>query len=186
MRSCSDDVEPAGHRPPHRLHVAQPAVAVLQIGFEPVGDVGRLRLTLGHPGPQRGQVGRSMRLPRPPSPLRDLGRDLLVARQERAPTATPSPSRGRRRSGRAARRRVARRGRASRPRPRAGTTARSRSVRSRLRHGVACSCGPAAGRGRCTGRARRGRTRRRRALRHGAWSGARRGRLRTVRSPRRR
>ena len=48
-----DDLEPARHRPPHGLHVAQPTVAVLQVGLEPVGDVGGLGL------PRRSSWSRS-------------------------------------------------------------------------------------------------------------------------------
>ena len=74
-----DQVEAGLLRPPERLDVAQPAVAVLQIGLEQVGDVTRGLLAHAHPIAQRGEVPLAVASPHVEALGDHLGGQLVVA-----------------------------------------------------------------------------------------------------------
>ena len=66
-------------RPPQRVHVAQPAVAVLEVRLEQVGDVAGLRPALDDPRAQRVEPAAAVAAP-PRQPLRhQAGAELVVA-----------------------------------------------------------------------------------------------------------
>ncbi len=66
-------------RPPERLHVAQTAMPILQVGFEPVRHVtGQLR-SFAYPGAQLAEELRRVRPPESTALRHDLVRELVVA-----------------------------------------------------------------------------------------------------------
>ena len=111
--------------PPQRLHVAQPAVAVLEVRLEQERDVAGLGAPLDHLRAQGVEPAPAVATP-PGQPLGGQpGRPAPRRRRGSGRSASRSPCRGRRRRAPAGRRTSARRGRASARRPTAGTRARS-------------------------------------------------------------
>ncbi len=76
-----DQVESCRFGPPQRLHVAETTVAVLQVGFEPIGDVAGRVLTHAHAVPKRFEMAFAVATPQRQSLLDDLRGQFVVAGQ---------------------------------------------------------------------------------------------------------